>query len=55
VGDLLEDFEVSEQDDDEQANSDLAVALIRLCPHLSPDLQVATYMMVLAGIRRTLH
>jgi hypothetical protein len=54
VGDLLEDFELSEQDDDEQA-SDLAAALIRLYPHLSPDLRVATYVVVLAGIRRTLH
>ena len=31
-----------EQDDDAEVNSALAADLIRLCPHLSPDLREPT-------------
>lgn len=48
--DALEDFEVPEQDNDAQADSDLAETLIRLCPHLSPDLRVATYVVAPGGV-----
>jgi hypothetical protein len=53
----MEDFETPRlnADDDADANSDLAAALIRFCPHLSPDLRKATYLAARGGTGFTLH
>jgi len=33
----MDDFEICSEGDDDEADTELAEALIRLCPHLSPD------------------
>jgi hypothetical protein len=42
-------------DDEDQTNSELAEALIRLCPHLSPELQQAVVEVVQEATKVTLH
>ena len=42
-------------DDDSQTNSDLAEALIRLCPHLAPELERQIGVVVFGGVKVTVH
>lgn len=35
----MDDIEMPDEDDDDVANSELAEALVRLCPHLAPEIE----------------
>ena len=44
-----------ENDEDEQVNGDLADALIRLCPHLAPELERQIEVVVSGCVKPTVH
>jgi hypothetical protein len=51
----MTELEISEPDDYSKENSELAADLVRLCPHLSPDLQRAIDAAIFDGPNPTIH
>ena len=51
----VDDVEMPDEDDDDLADSDLAEALVRLCPHLSPEPEQQIGTVLSSHAKSTLH
>ena len=51
----VDDVEMPDEDDDDLADSDLAEALVRLCPHLSPEPEQQIGAVLSSRAKSTLH